>query len=245
MRARPALLREVFERMDTLMKKIYGAGALSVMPCQRSFIFTAQSPDQPGDVAEGRAVVSFKQYSFDDGQVSLVTKNVFLMNKFGVDFEYYAKTLSDYINCKAVSVVGGLMIVNFDGSASVFDRSHAQKWAGSLKYKGFAPADVVSQGDFIWCSYPESNAVIKYNVHSMQQTFRVGGGSSGGIIEPCGLWMADNELIITSLGSGAISALDLENFCIEQRWDAGEPVLQYCKIDSNEIILTRSGIYRL
>lgn len=229
------------------MKKIYGTGALSMLPCNRSFIFTALGDSPTGAKREdGTAIVSYRQHSFDDGSTELVTKSVYQMNKFGINYEYYSANLPDYLNCKAVPLEGGSMLIAYyDGNAAIYDKSCTQRWSGSLKYKGFAPADVVAEGDFLWCSYPESNAVIKYNLNSMQQTFRAGGSQSGGIIEPYGLWLQDGHLIITSSASGTILSLGLDTFYAEELHDVGEPVLQYMKIDSNEIVLTRTGIYKL
>lgn len=229
------------------MKKIYGEGALSMLACSRSFIFTSRSEAPAGSKqTEGKAVVSYKQHSFDDGGNSLVTKSVYQMNKFGKNYEFFSNELPDYLNCKAVSLKDmSMLIAYYDGNAAIFDKNCTQKWSGSLKYKGFAPADVVAEGDFLWCSYPESNAVIKYNLNSMQQTFRAGGSQSGGIIEPYGLWLHDNRLIITSSASGVILSLNLDTFYAEELHDVGEPALQYMKIDSNEIVLTRTGIYKL
>lgn len=218
-----------------------------MLPCNRSFIFTAAGEAPAGAKQEdGKAVVAYKQYSFDDASTELVTKSVYQMNKFGLNYEYLAANLPDYLNCKAVALNdGSTLIAYYDGSAAIFDKSRNQKWSGSLKYKGFAPADVVAQNDFLWCSYPESNAVIKYNLNSMQQTFRAGGSSSGGIIEPYGLWLSDDRLIITSSASGLVLSLSLDTFYAEELHDVGEPTLQYIKIDSNEIVLTRTGIYKL
>lgn len=229
------------------MKKIYGNGVLSMLPCSRSFIFTATGnvPDK-ANKSDGKSIVSYKQHSFDDGSIELVTKSVYQMNKFGLNYEFYAANLSDYLNCKAVALSNmAMLIAYYNGTAEIYDKLCNKKWSGSLKYKGFAPADVVAQGDFLWCSYPESNAVIKYNINSMQQTFRAGGGTQGGIIEPYGLWLQDDRLIITSSASGIIQSLSLDTFYSEELYDVGEPALQYMKIDSNEIVLTRSGIYKM
>ena len=232
------------------MKKIYGEGAISLIPCSRGFIFTAQQDELPDKMeeqkTEGKTVIAYKQHSFDDGTNSLVTRSVFLMSKFGANFEFYFRTLGDYLNCKAIPLENGnMLIAAHDGTAAVFSRNNVEKWSGSLKHKGFAPADIVTQGDFLWCSYPENNAIIKYNINSMQQTFRVGGSASGGIIEPYGLWLNDNRLVITSSANGMIRSLNLDTFYLDDLWEVSEPAFQYIKVDSNEVVLTKSGIYRL
>lgn len=231
------------------MKKIYDDSAISMIPCERGFIFAAikkETDDVKISQKEGQSVIAFREHSFDTGQNSLVTKNVYLMNKFGQNFEFFANNLPDYINCKAIKLHNGnTLIVNYDGEAQIFNKSTELKWSGSLKHKGFSPADVVADKDYVWCSYPESNAAIKYNINSMQQTFKIGGSASGGLNEPFGLWIAENELIITSSATAQLLSINLDTFQAKEMVGVYEPSLQYIKVDSNEVVLTRTGIYKI
>lgn len=228
------------------MKKLYNEGVISMLACNRGFMFTAKQLDEQPAQSGDKSVVFFRQHSFDNGQESLVTRTVYLMTKFGSNYEFFAENLNDYINCKAVTIDNSYMLIaNVDGFATLYSKQRAVKWSGSLKHKGFAPADIVAAGEYLWCSYPEGNAIIKYNIHSMQQVFRVGGSMSGDIIEPYGLWLNDNNLIITSSANNKITALNLDTFYAEVLHECDEPVIQYMKIDSNEVILTKSGIYKL
>lgn len=229
------------------MKQIYGEGAYIMNESDFGFMFAAYSLDVPEDMLNsGKTVIAYKQFKTEDSTVEPVTKSMYMINKFGLDFDFYLENLRDYLNCKAVLTENqDTFVVYPDGFAQLYTKGLVKKWSGSLKYQGFAPVDVVALGDFIWCSYPESNAIIKYNINSMQQVFRVGGSAKGGIIEPYGLWINENKLIITSSKSGKIIALDLDTFYTEELMNLDEPVKQYMKIGPNEFVLTKSGIYRL
>ena len=169
-----------------------------------------------------------------------------MLNKFGNHFQFFEQHLDDYINCKTALLPNMQVFIAYpDGRAMIFNGKDKLRWEGNIKYKGFGPADVVADGNFVWCTYPENNAVIKYNTNSMRQDFRIGGSAAGGLNEPHGIFLNDNKLIVTSSATGEVIGVDLENFYIEQIASFNEPVYQYFKIDSNEIILTESGIYRL
>lgn len=230
------------------MKQLFNGSAMNLIPFNHNVVYLTRPEQVPYDVMErtgdGKTVIAYRQYSPTEGD-AMITKSVYMMAKFGADFDFYLNNLPDYLNCKAVALGQYMLIVNHKGEATMYTREGGVKWSGSLKYKGFEPADVIADDGFVWCSYPESNAIIKYNVQSMQQVFRVGGGTGGDLDEPFGLWAADGKLIITSNKTGKIMALDLDTFYLEKLWDLDEPAQQYLKVDSHEIVLCESGIYEL
>lgn len=225
------------------MKKIYGEGVVSMLPSSRGFVFTTLQTESENDT---KGVVSFRQYNFDTGKTELMTKSVYLLHKFGNQYESFIAGVEDYVYCRTVQLPDArMLLVHIDGNACLLAADGTVKWEGSLKYKGFAPSDTIGDGDAIWCAYPESNAVIKYGVKLMRQEFRISTGASGGILEPTGLYQSGDSLVMTSGADGVIKSIDLDDFHVETIAEFGEPVYQYLKIDSNEIIHAKSGIYRL
>lgn len=223
------------------MKKIYAKGALSMLASGNGFIFPAMQSKMENDY-----VISYKFHDLVTGNTSLITRSVYLLTKFGNHFDTFEQHLDDFINCKTAQLPNHRIFVTYpDGRAMIFDSNGNKKWNGILKYKGFGPADVAVDGNFIWCTFPENNAVIKYNSASMRHDFIIGGSASGGLNEPHGVFLENQKLIVTSANNGSICAIDLETFHMESIAWLDEPVYQYLKTYNSEIVLSESGIYML
>lgn len=226
------------------MKQIFGKGALSIAPCNRGFVFAEVHKTVEND--KEKNVIAFNQHSFDTGITNPITKSAYLNNIFLNHSDFLKEKIGDYINIITVFTPNfGVITLSPNGIARVYDYNCRFKWKGSLKYKGYAPADAVIHGDSLWCSYPDSNTLIRYNVNSMRQEFKISSGVGDDLVEPYGLFISEESLIITSQTKGLVQKMSLEDYKLETIYNLDEPVKKYVKADSNEIILTESGIYRL
>ena len=226
------------------MKKIFESEAISIFPCNRGFVFAEIHKEEIS--GKEKRVIAFHKHNFDTGITDMITKSAYLNNVFTNHTDFLKEEIEDYINVIAVFPPNlGMIIIGKVGIAKVYDYNCRFKWKGSLKYKGYSPADAVVSGDKIWCSYPDSNTLIRYNANSMRQEFKISSGISGDIKEPYGLFSLDNSIVITSQSSGVVQTMDLDNYNIEKMFEFNEPVEKYIKVDSNEIVLTKSGIYKL
>lgn len=221
------------------MKKIFEGTATGLLAGQRSVMFcAAQEADNQG--------LSYKQHDFDTGSTALITKSVYLLTKYGAFFEFFTSKINDHTALKTVLLDNSdCFVLEKNGMARIIDQYCRPKWHGSLRYKGFAPSDAKAAGGGVWCAYPESGALIRYNSGSMRQEFRVSSGVSANLGEPTGLFPSGDELIFTCSGSAKIFSLNLNSFAVETIHSLSEPVYEYMKIDSNEVVLAKSGVYRL
>lgn len=226
------------------MKQIFGSGVLSIAPCNRGFVFAEVHKTAQNDTEKN--VIAFNQHNFDTGITNPITKSAYLNNIYLNHSDFLKEEISDYINTVTIFTPNfGMILLKVNGTALVYDYNCRFKWRGNLKYKGYAPADAVIVGESLWCSYPDANTLIKYNVNSMRQEFKISSGVGDELTEPYGLFAGDEELIITSQNSGLIQKMSLNDYKLETIYTIEEPVKKYIKVDSNEIILTESGIYRL
>lgn len=221
------------------MKKLYGKGALQLIPTGNGVIFIALQ-----GMVEEKTVVSYKMFSYNDNKTSLITRSVYLLAKFGNNFQFFEKNLEDYINCKTAFLPDHKILISYpSGKSYIFDNECNLKWEGYLTYKDHGPADIaVSQKSF-WCSFPEGGAIIRYSLNTMREEIRVGGGSSVAFMEPEGLFLVDDSLYIASSASNTIKVLNTASYIVEDYLTLEEPIHQYLVINKNEVFLTSSGLY--
>ncbi|MGN0173044.1 MAG: hypothetical protein ACI39F_01265 [Acutalibacteraceae bacterium] len=226
------------------MKQLYGSGVLTIAPCNRGFVFSEVYKSE--DNGKEKNLIAFNQHSFDTGITNAITKGAYLNSIFQNHSEFLREEIGDYINIITVFTPNfGIIMLSPNGIAKVYDYNCRFKWKGNLKYKGYAPADAVIYGDSLWCSYPDSNTLIRYNTNSMRQEFKISSGVGGEFVEPYGLFIVEDELIITSQSTGLIQKMAFKDYKVETLYDLPEPVKKYIKVDSNEVVLTESGIYKI
>ena len=226
------------------MKQIFGSAALTIVPCNRGFVFAEVHKTTEND--KEKSVIAFNHHSFDTGITNAITKNAYLNDIFLNHSEFLKEEIGDYINIIiAFTPNFGIITLEPNGIAKTYDYSCRFKWKGNLKYKGYAPSDAVINGDSLWCAYPDSNTLIRYNVNSMRQEFKIGSGVGDMLSEPFSLFVVEDSLVITSQNSGKIQKMSLDDYKLETIHQLDMPIKKYIKVDSNEIILTDSGIYKL
>ena len=219
------------------MKQIFGPGVLSIVPCNRGFVFA--EVHKTDDENNEKNVIAFNQHNFDTGITNPITKNAYLNNIYLNHSDFLKEEISDYINTITIFTPNfGMILLKVNGTATAYDYNCKFKWKGSLKYNGYAPADAVIDGDSLWCSYPDSNTLIRYNANSMRQEFKISSGVGDELIEPYGLFALDDGIIVTSQNTGVIRKMSFDDYKLETIYNFEEPVKKYIKVDSNEIILT-------
>jgi len=226
------------------VKQIFGVGALSIAPCNRGFVFAETHKNlQNGEV---KNLIAFNQHNFDTGNTNAITKTAYLNNIFANHSDFLREQIGDYINITVVFTPNlGTIILKPNGIATVFDYNCNFKFKSNLKYKGYAPSDAVVYNESLWCAYPDSNTIIKYNANSLRQEFKISSGVEAELPEPFSLFPLDDGIVVTSQSSGTLQKVMYDDYKIETMYEFDEPVKKYIKVDSNEVILTRSGIYKL
>lgn len=223
------------------MKRIYGQDAIHMLPLPSGFIIATRQ-----NVYDDKVVVAYKMVSLENNSINPVTRNVYQLAKFGNNFKLYEKQLRDYLNCKTVALSDRrLFAVYPDGNAKVLDADAKLEWKGSLKYKEFGPADAVAFGHTLWASFPESNALIRFNLRTMREELRIGGGAGSAFSSPDGLWINDENMLVCNPDSNKILEVNLRSYTVYDYAEFDEPVHQYIKVNSNEFVLLNSGVYRL
>lgn len=223
------------------MKRLYGQGAFHMLPISGGFIMAIKQNEY-----DNKVIVAYKLVSFENGSINPVTRNVYQLAKFGNNFKLFEKQLRDYLNCKTVTLPDKRLFAAYpDGTAKLLSGDAHLDWQGTLKYKDGGPADIAVHGHTLWASFPDNNALIRFNLRNMREELRIGGGTDSAFSEPEGLWVTDDAMLVCNPGSGKIWEVNLKSYTVYEYAEFEEPVHQYIKIGANEIVLLDSGIYKL
>lgn len=189
--------------------------------------------------------IGYKMVSFSGGKISNVTKNIYMLTKFGSAYKSFIDKINNYLTCFAIPLENGqCFIIETSGSAVLYGAEGEEIWADTLLYKKSAPGGIAVNGNSVWISFTDSNVLIRYDLKTLRQELRIGGEHSP-FIKPTGLFPAGSKIFICSEGDNCIWKMDCSTYHTELYYDFEEKVKDYKFINKYEIVVLESGIYLL
>ena len=190
--------------------------------------------------------VSFYSFDIESKSIASVTKNAYLLTKFGSSFAPIAKQLGDYVSCDAARLWNGhIFVIYSTGEIGIFDESGTLVKNSYLKYKDYPARDVAVDNNFIWSAVPDQNLIIKYSLLQNRVIMRIGGDDSATFDYPVSVSEYDGYLYVCNKNSKKIKRVRLSNFLVEDYKEFDEAVYKYIKVDNNEFVILESGVYLL
>lgn len=192
-------------------------------------------------------VVEYRHIAADTNEVQRVSKNVFLLVKFGASHRAAVMQVSNHLTCNACVLDSGkTFIVEDDGSAKLLSEEGVAEWVGTIKYKEEVPSFVAFDGKNIWVSFCENNTLIRMDVNSMRDELRVGSREGDKNFNgPCGLFAKDENLYVANKKSKKIWRINTNDFSAEEYAETTQPVLGFCHCLQKDIVWFEDGIYEL
>ena len=220
------------------MEKISEHKALSLLALPKGFLYAYCIEE-----LENQMTVGYQMVSFDTGKISNVSKSIYMLTKFGVDYKTFEDKIKNYLTCSTVLLDGGrVLITEKDGSATIFGNKKTPLWSGSLLYKNTAPRDVALSNGCLWAAYQEESTFIRYNATTLRQELRIGGSNSP-VKNPENIFCSGNKIFVSCGVTKEIWKLDVKNFSTEKYFEFEEPIHCYKFIDKYEIVSLDSGVY--
>lgn len=190
--------------------------------------------------------VSFYSFDTETKSIATVTKNAYLLTKFGSSYAPIAKQLGDYVSCDAAKLWNGQTFVIYSsGEIGIFDENGELIKTSDLTYRESPARDVAVDNNYIWSVVPDQNLIIKYSLLQNRVIMRIGGDNSQTFSCPVSVDEYDGELYICNKDSHKIKKVNLNNFTVEDYKEFDEPVYKYVRVDKNEFVILDSGVYLL
>lgn len=221
------------------MKQIFEGEVFEILPTSNGIIFSYCH-----DIIDDQIVVAFKMLSFETGRFTDVAKNIYLLTKFGTNYNNVIKHSENYVKVKSIVLPGGkVFLTEPDGSAMLIENDATPLWTGSFSYRGFAPSDIILCGDALWGSYPECNAILKYNLTTLKEELRIGGKASPELKPSCLFSGDDRNLLFYNKQNKNVSRLDTISLELYDYEIFTEEVFQYIEAGKNKFAILESGLF--
>ena len=223
------------------MKRILNLNIIDIVPFSAGLIFVKSDKNE-----EGISKVSFFSYDAFSGEITTVTKSVYLLNKFGMAYEKISSRLGDFISCDTVRLPNHHTIVIYPtGEMGHFDETGKVIKTGDLYYNNAPARDAAFDGNSIWCVVPQRNAVIRYSVSAHKIIMRIGGDDNTAFNLPISASFYNDSIFVCNKTSCEIRRIDINTLNVSDYIEFNEPVNKYFRFKDKEIVVLDSGIYEL
>lgn len=223
------------------MKPIYEGEVLDVIGTENGLIFSYCE-----DKSEKQLTVAFKMLSFETGKLTNVAKNIYQLSKFGVDYKAFSMNAENYITCKVITFPGEqMLILETDGTLKILDTDTYILYEGKLEFAGESPSGIALFGDKLWCSYKDKNILVRYNINTMREELRIGGGKNTPFNAPTDIFVDGKFAYVCSYGSNTLLKVDLNSYALNIYKEFDLPVKQYLRLGNFEFAVNENGIYMI
>ena len=221
------------------MQRLYEGNIYDMKPLENGFVFVYCNEDENGQL-QG----AYNMISFETGRMSPVTKSNYLLAKFGLRYKIYKKKVKNVFESKVLHLPEDrVFILDSDGTVTLLDTDGSILWTSCLLYKDTCPTDIAIYKDSLWACFKEYNCLIRFNLNTMHEELRIGGGETSPFDKPVQLTATEDGIVICNAGSNSIVKLDPTNFSLTQMYSFREPLRRYLKVQSREFAALESGLY--
>ncbi len=223
------------------MIKIVSGLVSDVLPTA-SGVVLARRPDDAKDPAE----LSFFEVDVAARGVRRVEPRIYLIAKFGRNYDRICAQISSVFECSACVTAGGdVFVVYTDGQTVTFDPDGNLLTSGELFYRGEPVMCCAADGEDVWCAVPKCDSIVRYSRERDLITMRIGGTSATSFKYPVGLYASGGRLFISSYGSRNVKSVDLGDYSVADVVEFTEPALRYYPVPGGEVVALSSGVYIL
>lgn len=181
--------------------------------------------------------------NFETGEKEVITKNAYLLKKFGSNYKKITDKIANYVQCDAVSLPNRNVLVIFpNGQTGLFDSDGAMKWNGTLKYNGQAVTGMAGDEEYFWTCCRDENCVIRYTSDNIKVDIRIGGKDAATFSKP-DFVSADEEFVYVCCDQSKVRKIDKSNFTVSDIDGSFAGLKKFYKLGKFSIICTADGAY--
>ena len=182
---------------------------------------------------------------FENKSKNVLTKNAYLLKKFGSSFKEISETIPNFVQCDAGILYDKRVLVIYpNGEAGIFSREGELSWSGYFNYHDEIVSGLALDGKYFWSICPSENSVIRYYSQTMQVDLRIGGKDASTFLNPTHI-SADSGDIFVCCGGNKVRRIDGQDFTVSDYLNFDEQIKQYHRFGNHSIAVLSSGTYLL
>ncbi len=188
---------------------------------------------------------AYSVVDFENKTKDVLTKNAYLLKKFGTNFTAISETIPNFVQCDAAILYDRRVLVIYpNGEAGIFDRDGELSWSGYFKYHNEVVSRLALEGKYFWSICASENCAIRYSCQTMQVDLRIGGKNASTFIHPTHISTDGSDVYVCS-ERNKVRRIDGINFTVSDHLTFDEEIREYHKFGKYAIAVMASGTYLL
>ena len=223
------------------MIKIIGKKVIDLIAYQQGILFVVKEI-----ATDGQRHASFYSYDGKTQSIATVTKNAYLMTKFGPAYAAITAYLDDYISCEAQRLADGRVILVYPGGEiGIFADNGSLLHTDTVSYNNHAVRSVTSDGRHLWFAVPDANTIVRYNCDKYRIDLRLGNQKPPTFARPVCVSSDKGKMFVCCKDTNSVQCVTMDDLCVTHHMDFSESILQYLQIGDDAYAVFPSGIYQL
>jgi hypothetical protein len=193
----------------------------------------------------GQYKVNYFVIDFETKTKEVITKNAYLLSKFGSSYKEITDTISNYVECDSTILDDrSVLIIYPNAQAGIFDQNGKLSWNGVICYNDNPVFGLANDGEYFWSCCKEDNCVVRYRKDSLKVDLRVGGKDSDTFINPCFV-SSDEDNIYVCCDENKVRIIDRVNFTVSDYISIKGQIRRFYKFGKYSIVCLSNGAYLL
>ena len=174
----------------------------------------------------------------------VITKNAYLMKKFGSAYQEITSRISSYAQCEAAILRDRSVFVIFpNGQCGRFDSEGEIIWNDRLTYNDKPVSSLALDGDYIWCCCKDENCVIRYSLEKKPiLDIRIGDLTAKTFILPSFV-SADDENVYVCCNDIKLRSINKKDFTVSDIGSAVSGLRRFYRFGRKSLVCTADGAY--
>lgn len=201
-------------------------------------------------LVEKRITIGAEQYkasysvvNFETKSIEVITKNAYLLRKFGTAYQKISETIPNFVQCDAAVLYDKRVLIIYpNGESGIFDRDGKLEWSGLLEYHDKPIRHLALEGKYFWSVCPDENCVIRYACQNTKVDLRIGSKEADTFPSPQHISYDGNDIYV-SCSNNKVRKIDGIHYTVSDYRQFSESVKRYYKFGNYAIAVLASGTY--
>lgn len=187
--------------------------------------------------------VNYFILNFSTGEKEIITKDAYLLKKYGANRKQIADKLGNFVTPNAdVMPDRSVLVIYPGGETGLFDSNGELVRDGVLKYNGAPVSGIALDGDYFWSVCQKENCVIRYLTDGVKVDIRVGTAEQNTFPNPHFV-SSDDDFVYVCCEHCRVRKIDKTDFTVSDVNKTYSDLVGFYKFGKYSIVIKPDGAY--